>query len=108
MDAEKKSSQSSNLAGLGDKPIERGRQRITRRKIAGPDERRKAKMTTEIELQEILPTGEGNMEPPTEEKIARLKRLLEEKLARSHIRARWAGMVEDCQIILNHLESRPR
>jgi hypothetical protein len=108
MDAENKSSQSSNHAGLGHNAMERGSRTVGCRNFAGSAERRKAKMTTEIELQEILPTGEGNMEPPTEEKIARLKRLLEEKLARSHMRARWAGMVEDCQVILNHLESRPQ
>ena len=108
MDAEHKSRQSCNHAGLGDKAIEQGSRTISRRKIAGPDERRKAKMTNEIELQATLPAGEQSMEPLTEEKIARLKGLLEEKLARSHMRARWAGMVEDCQVILNHLESRPR
>jgi hypothetical protein len=43
-----------------------------------------------------------------EEKISRLKGRLAEKLARPHTRAHWKGMVEDCEIILNHLESTTR
>jgi hypothetical protein len=76
--------------------------------MAERDESWIAKMTNEIEQQATLATGEGSAEPLTQEEISRLKGLLEEKLARSHIRARWAGMVEDCEIILKHLESRTR
>ncbi len=41
-----------------------------------------------------------------EEKIKRLKSRLEEKRARSFTEAYWEGMIEDCEIILNHLDSR--
>jgi hypothetical protein len=49
--------------------------------------------------------AEENLTALTEEEINRLKGRFEEKLARSHSKARWEGMVEDCQIILTHLES---
>ncbi len=65
-------------------------------------------MTNEFEQQMPSPFGEESPEPLTEKEISRLKGILEEKLARSHMRARWAAMVEDCEILLSHLESRPR
>jgi len=40
-----------------------------------------------------------------EEKIYSLKRRLEAKLVRSQPKAHWGAMVEDCEIILNHLKS---
>ncbi len=61
-------------------------------------------MTKENTEPANLGAAEGSPEPLTEKEISMLKGVLEEKLARSHMRARWAGMVEDCEIILNHFE----
>jgi hypothetical protein len=108
MDGADKSSQNLTHAGFCDEPIERGRRKITWRRITAPDERRNVNMTNEIEQQVTLTAVEGSPAPLTEQEISRLKGLLEEKLARSHMRARWAGMVEDCEILLSHLESRTR
>jgi hypothetical protein len=41
-----------------------------------------------------------------EEKINRLKGRLEERLARSHSKALWEGMIEDCEIILDQLKPK--
>ena len=104
MDGANNSSQSSSHVECSDKPRERGRRKINRRRIENQEESRNAKMTNKIEQPANLAAGEGSAAPLTEKEIIRLKGLLEEKMARSHIRGRWAGMVEDCEIILRHLE----
>jgi hypothetical protein len=65
-------------------------------------------MTNEMEQQPILADAGRNTKAFMEAKINRLKGRLEEKQARSHAAARWEGMIEDCEIILKHLESKPR
>jgi hypothetical protein len=42
-----------------------------------------------------------------EANIAQLKLRLEERVAHAHDRADWKEMIEDCDIILSHLEKRP-
>lgn len=42
------------------------------------------------------------------ERISQLKGRLEEKLARAHSKDRWESMVEDCEVLLTHLESTTR
>jgi hypothetical protein len=64
------------------------------------------KTTNEMDQQPNVGSAPGSTAPLTEEKITRLKNRLEGKLARSHAKARWAGMVEDCEIILSHLDSK--
>jgi hypothetical protein len=54
-------------------------------------------------------TGVDAGKSPTafmEAKINQLKGRLEEKQARSHTSEQWEGMIEDCEIILKHLESK--
>jgi len=65
-------------------------------------------MTNETEQQEAWAAVEGSTGALMEEKINRLKGSLEEKMSRSQAKARWAGMVEDCDIILHHLGSSSR
>jgi len=43
-----------------------------------------------------------------EAKINKLKGRLQETLARSHAPAHWEGMLEDCEIILNHLDAKAK
>jgi hypothetical protein len=108
MDGADKSSQNPIRVARSSKAMERGRRRINRRGNAERDESRNGKMINENEQSANLAAGEESPEPLTEKEISRLKGVLEEKLARSHVRARWAGMVEDCEILLNHLESGTR
>jgi hypothetical protein len=63
-------------------------------------------MTNKMEQQATGAAAGESAAALMEEKINILKRRLEAKLARSHPKAHWEGMVEDCEIILNHLESR--
>jgi hypothetical protein len=68
---------------------------------------KKTKMTNEVEQQETLAAADRNMAAFMEAEISRLKGRLEKTLARSHTSEHWEGMIEDCDIILSHLESRP-
>jgi hypothetical protein len=63
------------------------------------------KMTNQMEPQASWAAAGDKTAALMEEEINRLKGHFEEKLARSHTKAHWEGMVEDCEIILNHLES---
>jgi len=42
-----------------------------------------------------------------EANIAQLKLRLEERVAHAHDRADWKEMIEDCDLILDHLEKKP-
>jgi hypothetical protein len=65
-------------------------------------------MSNEMEQQATLANAGKNVAAFMEADFNKLKGRLEEKAARSHAAARWEGMIEDCQIILNHLESKSR
>jgi hypothetical protein len=66
------------------------------------------KMTNQVAEQSI--SGAAGCSPAVfmEVEIKRLKRRLKEKQARSHSAAQWEGMIEDCEVLLKHLESKPR
>jgi hypothetical protein len=49
--------------------------------------------------------AEGFTAESMEKRITQLKGYLEEKRSRSCAKARWEGMIEDCELILNHLGS---
>jgi len=63
-------------------------------------------MSNDIEQQPTLAEDGKGMAEFMAAKIHRLKGRLEETRSRSHTRAHWQGMIEDCEIILNHLESK--
>jgi len=65
-------------------------------------------MKNEIDQQAASTNAGKSTTAFTEENIKRLKGRLEEARARSHTRSHWEGMIEDCEIILNHLQSRKR
>jgi hypothetical protein len=66
------------------------------------------KMKNQTE-QKITLADSGAVTPAImKEQINRLKGQLEAKLARTQSKARWEGMVEDCEILLNHLDPTPR
>jgi hypothetical protein len=65
-------------------------------------------MTHELEEQTTLAAAGSGLAVSMEAEINRLKGRLEEKQARSHSTSRREGMIEDCEIILKHLESKTR
>jgi crotonobetainyl-CoA:carnitine CoA-transferase CaiB-like acyl-CoA transferase len=69
------------------------------------DKRPKSKMSNKMENQGNWAATGRSTTAFSEEKIKKLKNRLEEARARSHTRSHWEGMLEDCEIILNHLET---
>ena len=65
-------------------------------------------MRNDTDQQLSLADAGRNQTAFIEDKINRLKVSLEEKQARSHTTAKRKGMIEDCEIILKHLESKAR
>jgi hypothetical protein len=65
-------------------------------------------MRNETEQQATLAAAEKTTVEFMQANINRLRGQLEEKRARSNSTAHWEGMIEDCAIILQHLETKPQ
>jgi len=64
-------------------------------------------VTHQSEQRTTLVGGRGRMAALIEANIAQLKSQLEERVAHAHDRADWQEMIEDCDIILDHLGKWP-
>lgn len=63
-------------------------------------------MTNQMDQDATVVERENAAAVFTQEDIKNLKGRLEEKQARSHGTAHWKRMIEDCDLILEHLESK--
>lgn len=63
-------------------------------------------MRNDMEQEKTLAEAEKTTAAFMQANINRLRGQLEEKRSRSGAAAHWEGMIEDCEIILKHLENK--